>query len=369
MTCVLHLITRYLNGGSEITTQNTLDALINADEDYQLYLGTGAEYDSRQLQETESMGIETVVFSSIRHYNPITAIIAVFTVALFLRRKNIDVIHTHSTEAGVIGPLAGTLAGTPTIIHEVHGDPITADRNRPLNHFLLAAERLAGRLSDQIIVKSERIREMYLNRDVSSLDKYKVIYHGVNTERFHHASPESRDGGNGSVQLLFVGRVTDGKGLFDLLDGLERIAGDIDVHLKIVGDGDLKTNIQAEINSRGLSADLLGYRKDIPDLMAGADVLVLPSYREGTPRVITEAMASGLPVVATDIAGIPEQVTDGETGYLVEPGNIDALTDCLAALVSEPEKRKRFGAAGQERAEKFNLNRAKTAYQELYRTL
>lgn len=369
MTRVLHLITRYLNGGSETTTQNTLGALTNADEDYQLYLGTGAEYDSCQLQEVESMGVETVVFPSIRHYNPIAAIIAVFTVALFLRRKDIDIIHTHSTEAGVIGPLAGTLAGTPTIIHEVHGDPITADRNRLLNYFLLAVERLAGRLSDQIIVKSERIRETYLNRGVGSPDKYEVIYHGVDTKRFQHASAEGRNGDNDPVQLLFVGRVTDGKGLFDLLDALERLADDSDVQLKIVGDGDLTTDLRAEIDSRGLPADLLGYREDVPDLMVAADVLVLPSYREGTPRVITEAIASGLPVVATDIAGIPEQVSDGETGYLVEPGDIDSLTDCLATLVRDPRKRERFGTAGQERAEKFDVDRAKTAYQELYRTL
>lgn len=369
MTRILHLITRYLNGGSEVTTQNTLEGLAAAEEDYYLFLGTGTEHNSENLRELETMGVETTIFHSIRHYNPITAIIAVFAVAWFLWRENIDVIHTHGTEAGVIGPFAGTLAGTSSIIPEIHGDPVTADRTRLLNLFLIAVERLSVRLSDRIIVKSDRIREIYLDRGIGTRKKYELIYHGVDTKQFRVATPKVRDGGDDQTELLFVGRVTDGKGLFDLLDALERLVDDHDVNLQIAGDGYLTADLRAEIKSRDLPADLLGYREDVSELMATADVLVLPSYREGTPRVITEAMASGLPVVATDIAGIPEQVADSESGYLVPPGDVDALTNRLAMLVNDPEIRSQFGAVGRERAEKFDVERAKAAYRELYRSL
>ncbi|MFB6141781.1 MAG: glycosyltransferase family 4 protein [Halorientalis sp.] len=369
MTRVLHLITRWVGGGAETTTRNALAALSSADRAYDLRLGTGAAHDPERLADLRELGVETTAFRSIRHYNPFAALIAVVAVAWHLRRTDVEILHTHSTEAGVIGRLAAAFAGTPTVVHEVHGDPMTADRNGLLNRFLLAAERRCARLSDRIVVKSERIRETYLDRGIGRPEQYVVIHHGVETERFRTAAPERREREAEPVRLLFVGRLADGKGLFDLLDALERVAESRDVWLQIAGEGPLAEELAREIDERGLPAELLGYREDVPALMADADVLALPSYREGTPRVVTEAMASGLPVVATAIAGIPDQVADGESGYLVEPGDVAALADRIADLVEDPETRAAFGSRGQERAEEFDIDRAKDAYRELYRSL
>lgn len=370
VTRVLHLITRYLDGGAETTTRNTLKALSKAERTYDLRLGTGAEYDSERLRELEQEDITTHVFRNILHYNPVTAVLAVFSVAWYLHREDIDVLHTHSTEAGIIGRLAGFLAGTPIVVHEIHGDPITADRHFLLNTFLLFAERISALLADRIIVKSERIREMYLDRGIGRSEQYELIYHGVNIERFREtteADPSNVSNNDDAVcRLLFVGRLADGKGLFDLLTAVERLDG---IHLDIVGDGPLRSMLEETAYDRDLPVDVLGYRDDIPKRMARADVFVLPSYREGTPRVITEALAAGLPVVATDIAGIPEQVDDGETGYLVEPGDIDALVTALQKLIDCPARRERFGASGRERVEAFDITTAQERYRELYREL
>lgn len=361
MTRVLHLITRYLDGGAETTTQNTIDALIEAESPYDVRLGTGAEYDSKRLRELD---VEIAVFRSIRHYNPITAVIAVISVAWYLRREDIDVIHTHSTEAGIIGRLAGYLGNTPVVIHEIHGDPITADRNPVLNRVLLAIERHTAPLADRLIVKSKRIRDTFLKRGIGRQSQYELIYHGVDIERFHTETDELDDS---SVRLLFVGRLAKGKGLFDLLDSVERLEG---VQINIVGDGPLRETLANEVKQRGLeSVTLLGYRENIPLFMAHSDVLVLPSYREGTPRVITEAMASGLPVVATDIAGIPEQVVEGETGFLVPPGDVEALTAALRRLVNNPQLRAELGNAARFRVDRFDVETAKAAYRDLYARL
>lgn len=370
MTRVLHLITRYLDGGAETTTRNTLEALSTAERPYDLRLGTGAEHDIERLQDVEREGVTTLVFRRIRHYNPLTAVLAVFSVAWYLRREDIDILHTHSTEAGIIGRLAGFLAGTPVVVHEVHGDPITADRHFLLNAFLLFAERICAPLADRIIVKSERIREMYLTRGIGCAEQYELIYHGVDIERFREAAESNpgdvSDNNDGVCRLLFVGRLADGKGLFDLLTAVERLDR---IHLDVVGDGPLRSTLEERADDRNLPVDVLGYRDDIPELMARADVFVLPSYREGTPRAITEALAAGLPVVATDISGIPEQVDDGETGYLVEPGDIDALVTALQKLIERPARRKRFGASGRERVEPFDVTAARERYRELYREL
>jgi len=104
-------------------------------------------------------------------------------------------------------------------------------------------------------------------------------------------------------------------------------------------------------------------------VLAASDVFVLPSFREGTPRVITEAMAAGLPVVATDIAGIPEQVDDGESGYLLPTGGPDALAGALDRLLADPERRERFGTVGRERVARFSSERMLADLDAVYRDL
>lgn len=370
---VLHLITRFLDGGAETTTEHTLQALLDAPEAYDLRLGTGSEYDCDRLADLSNRSVDPVVFSSIRHYNPLTAVVAVFAVALYLHRAEVDIVHTHSTEAGIIGRIAGWLADTPVVIHEVHGDPITDDRSTVLNAFLGWAERLCAPLATRIIVKSERIRDTYLKRGIGSPDQYELIYHGVETAAFRRAADNegpSDDGEAEPTRLLFVGRLAEGKGLFDLLDAVEQM-DDLDVQLDIVGGGPLEDEVGREVCHRDLE-DIVavhGYRDDIPSVMATADVLVLPSYREGTPRVITEARAAGLPVVATDIAGIPEMIRDGETGYLVAPGDVDSLRGRLEELVKSPELRRRMGSKTREGLEEFERDMAAQAYRDLYRDL
>jgi glycosyltransferase involved in cell wall biosynthesis len=284
-------------------------------------------------------------------------------VAKYLRQHEMDIIHTHSTEAGIVGRWAGFLAGTPVIIHEIHGDPIAESNSRVLNAFVSAAESASAKVTDKFVVKSKRIRNQYLDRGIGSRDQYELIYHGVDLERFgaaHHSDSKSDN-----LDVLFVGRLAKDKGLWDLLDAIEMLNS---VSLRIAGDGPLFGSLKTAVNQRDLPVELLGYRSDIPELMQQSDVLVLPSYREGTPRVITEALASGLPVVSTRIAGIPEQVDEGETGYLIEPGDVDALVNWLD-LLSDRELRTEFGEQAQQTVTRFSKETAAQQYRSLYATL
>lgn len=366
---VLHLITRFLDGGAELTTENALDALMAAEEEYDLRLGTGVERNTDRVTALRRKGIESVTFRFIQHYDFLLAILAVFEVAWYLYREDVDLIHTHSTEAGIIGRLAATLARTQTVIHEIHGDPITTDRSPVLNTFLLFMERLVAPFTTTFIAKSANIRETYLQRGIGTASQYVIIHHGVDMRRYRSADAAVND--DDEVVFLFVGRLEDGKGLIDLLSAFEEIAPRHDTRLLIAGDGPLADELEDEIEHRKLeqSVELLGFRQDVPELMKGSDVLVLPSYREGTPRVITEALAAGLPVVATDIAGIPEQVTDGETGVLVSPGDTTALQTVLESLIDDPEMRTQLANADQSDLEKFSVDRSQAEIRRLYRDL
>ncbi|MDB9235812.1 glycosyltransferase family 4 protein [Halorubrum ezzemoulense] len=362
---VLHLITRFLGGGAETTTINALDALRTSSREYDLRLGTGESHDPDRLARLEEDGIDTVVFKSIRHYNPFTAAVAVISVARYLQREQIDILHTHSTEAGIIGRFASRLVNVPVVIHEIHGDPITPDRNRMLNAVICWLERAATTEDTNFIDKSNNIKQTFLERGIGTPSQYTTIYHGVKLERFRTANPiHDCD----VPVVLFVGRLSEGKGLSDLLTAVSRIKNKTQFRLLIAGDGPLSGEIETQAESLEIDdiVELLGYREDIPALMASADILALPSYREGTPRVITEALAAGTPVISTAIAGIPDQVSDGETGFLIEPGEIDVLTDRIQKLLTNVELRREMGKQAVKSVAKFSEKEAQERYRDLY---
>jgi len=362
---VFHLITRLLKGGAEAETIATVRGL----DDYEFTVGYGAEYDQDQVDLLEREGVATRRFPLIRHYNPVTTVPAVLSLARYLRREEFDIVHTHSTEAGIIGRFAAALAGVPNVVHTVHGVPFADDRNGLLNRFVLACERRAARYTDRIVTNADVIAEEYLELGIGTPDQYTTVYSGVDLDAFENAEP-AEDLPGERPRVVMVGRLADGKGHEVLLDAVESLDS-LDGSVCIVGDGPLYDSLERDVEARGLDDQvfLTGFRDDVPRILAASDVLVLPSYREGTPRVITEAMASGLPVVATDIAGIPEQVVDGENGYLIPTGDAMALAECISKLLAHVELREKMGARGLERAERFSIEAMVGELDEVYQGL
>ncbi|QDX40822.1 glycosyltransferase family 4 protein [Salarchaeum sp. JOR-1] len=359
---VFHLITRLLKGGAEAKTVVTVRGL----DGYEFTVGYGAEYDPEQVEHLERASIETKRFPLIRHYNPVTTFPAVASVAWYLRRKDFDIVHTHSTEAGIIGRFAAALAGVPNIVHTVHGVPFADDRNDLLNRFVLGCERQAARYTDRIITNADVIADDYLERGIGTAEQYTTVYSGIDIDAFENAEPAEGLPGE-RPRIVMVGRLVDGKGHEVLLDAVESL-GNFDGSVCIVGDGPLYDSLDAEIQGRGLSENvyLTGFREDVPRVLAASDVMVLPSYREGTPRVITEAMASGLPVIATNIAGIPEQVEHGETGFVIPTGNAIQLENYLSEFIDSPAKRTRFGRQAQIRAKRFSIESMLDGLEDVY---
>lgn len=359
---VFHLITRLLRGGAEAKTIGTVLGL----DGYDFTVGVGSESDPEQLARLDAAGVDTTRFRLLRHYNPVTAVPAVIAVAAAFRRRDPDIVHTHSTEAGIIGRTAAHLVGVPAIVHTVHGVPFSDDRSDVLNRFLLACERRVAPVTDRIITNADAIAQEYLSRDIGSPVQYSTVYSGIDIERFATAPPAG-DLSSDRLRITMVSRLVDGKGLWVLLDAIESL-DDFVFSVTIVGDGPLRTEFVSAVKNRGLAdvVEVLGYRHDVEGVLSASDVFVLPSFREGTPRVITEAMASGLPVVATDIAGIPEQVQDGENGYLVPAGDSAALADRLKQLLNSANRRERFGEASTARIDRFSEKRMLKDLDDIY---
>lgn len=370
MVRTLHLITRFLDGGAERVVENQIRGLLNAERQYEVHLGFGQEYDQERVGSVERRGVETCCFNRIRHYSLQNTISAVVQVYHYLRKNKIDLIHTHSTEAGVIGRWAALLAKTPIVIHEIHGDPIATDRSIVLNAFVWTAELVSAPLATKLVVGSKRIQESFLSRGIGTESQYELIHDGIEIERFMNQSPATLPESEAKFKILFAGRIEKGKGLFDLIEAFTRLRRD-DVDLLIAGEGPLDSALDEKIRDTELNQSIhrLGYREDVPALLAASDVLVLPSYREGTPRVISEALASGRPVVSTRIAGIPEQVPHGKCGLLVEPGDIEKITSSIELLLGSADLRGEMAQTCRSQVEKFSAENERKQILVLYERL
>jgi len=219
--------------------------------------------------------------------------------------------------------------------------------------------------ADKVIVLSEGWK-LYFSKYMH-LDKLLCIYNPAAVLKSHDRTTKDNQ-----VQVCFVGRLGKGKGIFDLVDAVKRIE-EIGFIVHLYGDGQVE-QVKSYIEKLKLEKKFMIHgwvnHEHMGQVYRNSDIVVLPSYAEGLPMSVLEGMAKGLPVIATPVGGIPEAVYEGENGFLVEPGNIDALADCLQRLVNDSELRARMGVRSLEIvAEKFSVEavgcKLKALYDEL----
>ena len=285
-----------------------------------------------------------------------------------LRRERPDIVHTHAWGTLLEGLAAARLARVPVVVHGEHGTLQLGTRQ-------IAVQRRAWRYADQLLSVSSRLAERMV-RDVGiPLESVRVIRNGVDLSRFGdtRSAAVRRTFGvpdEGSVVIGAVGRlvpVKDHETLIDAVDLLRRNGSP--VHAVIAGDGPLTGALQARIASRGLErfVRLLGHRSDVEAVLAGLDVFVQSSTSEGMSNTILEAMAAGLPVVATRVGGADEMVAEGVTGLLVPASNPGEMAGALARLIGDRTTREEMGHAGRQRAvSEFSLQTMIERYQLLY---
>jgi len=295
-------------------------------------------------------------YDLIAHWRAYRALRALF------ERERFDLIHVHTPVAGLIGRFAAWRAGVPLVAYTAHGFYFHDRMAAPLRLFHILLEWLGGRVTDILLTQAAEDAETARRWRLCRGGVVAAIGNGVDPARFAPAEPAARrrirstlDTPEGAVVIVVIGRLVAEKGYPELF---QAVAG-LDAYLWVVGerlDSDHAPSIDAALADlendpeRAERVRLLGYRDDVPALLAAADLFVLPSHREGMPRSIIEAMMSGLPVVATDIRGAREEVVDGATGLLVPVGDVDALAAALGRLAADPDLRHQMGAAGQARA-------------------
>jgi len=368
---VLFLNTRFLQGGgAEKQTKLNIQALIESDTEYNIYVGFGNEYDEKERSELDNMGVHVKEFSMLRHYNPITQIVALAMVTQFLRKEKIDIIHTRGTEASVLGKIAARMAKTPIMIHGVRGVPFGKHQSVLFNKFLIISEIFTDRFADVRVADSSVTRTKYIEKSIGNNRKFKIINPGINVSKFRNATPADLETDSESI-ILFVGRLEKNKGVLDLLKAFENIHKNHDSELLLVGEGNLENEIKAIVQNQGManSVQMLGYRDDVAKLMHVADIFVQPSYREGFSRVITEAQAAGLPIISTDVGAIAHRVEHGVNGYLIAPGDINGLEKYLNKLLHSRKSRVEMSKNAIAQAEEYDITEVKNQMRALYEQL
>ena len=355
---ILLLITLAEVGGAQTYVASLLPALVERFDVVVAAHGTGPLRDA-----AAAAGVRFEPLAHVRRPVGAHDVAGVVELVRLLRRHRPDILHASSSKAGVLGRLAGALAGVPIRIFTVHGWAFAA-YSGATGRVYRVADRLVRPLTTVTVCVSERERKLGLAARTCDPARTVVIPNAVDVA----GAPRVRAGSRERPLIVAVGRLKAPKDFVTLVRALGRLEpGSFDA--VIVGEGPDRERLEDEIGRLGLAerVTLAGERSDVPELLAAADVFALASSSEGMPVSVLEAMAAGLPVVASRVGGLAEQVVEGETGVLVEPGDPEDLARALDRLVADIELRRRLGAAGRARAEQaFDLEPFRRAHVELY---
>lgn len=364
---VLHVITRMIVGGAQENTMLSC-ALIDP-ERFPSTLLTGPEtgVEGELHSESSARGVRVLVEPSlVRRLSPWHDLVATLRLWRTMRDGGYDVVHTHSSKAGILGRVAAWLAGVPVVVHTTHGWGF--NRHQPWHVYWLYVwlERLCARFSNAIIVVGTPNRDEGLELGIGRPQQYRLIRSGIEVQAYRDAdiSREAARERLGLPQDAFVigsvGRLGEQKAPLDLLAAFAPVAAaEPRARLVYVGDGPLRGELEAAVARAGLDGrvHLAGLRRDVPDLLRAFDVFALASHWEGLPRVFPQAMAAGLPIVATQVDGAPDVITPGENGWLVPVGDMATMAERLGALAADPATARRMGAAGRARVAEFDACR------------
>lgn len=357
---VLVVITRGEPGGAQV---HVLELLRGLQRFVSFTLALGDE--EFLAQEARALGIDVRGIPSLqRSVSPRADVRTVRALAALVREVRPHLVHTHSTKAGLLGRAAARLAGVPAL-HTAHAWSFSDGLSWGRKAFAVPVEAAAGRITDRFIVVSEADREIALRYHVARPEQVAVVHNGV-VDVADRAAPDAP----GEPVLTMVARMAAPKDHALLLRAMAESSAAF--RLRLVGDGPGRPELERLAGELGIAArvEWVGVSREVPALLAGSSAFALISRQEGFPLAVLEGMRAGLPVIASDVGGIREAVTDGVTGALVPRGDVAALRKTLDRLMSDPVLRRSWGAAGRARfVEAFTVDQMLAHTVAVYREL
>lgn len=363
MVNLLQIVNGFAVGGGEAKLLELTRCLLDSKK-YNIIVCSVGQGGPLQT-EFEKLGVKVYVFPKKHKFD----ISLIGKVAKLMIRERIDIVQMTLFYAEIIGTIAAILARVKIKISwEVY------THSRKLRHLL--AYKLIYKIIDVVVTVSENTKKAIISEGKVNPSKVTTIHYGVDLTKYNRLNGHSkRDELNLSNHRIVgvVARLTDQKGHSYLIEAAPQIVKEFpDVCFVFVGDGPLRQLLEDQVHSLGLESHFifLGYRSDIKELLNSFDIFVLPSLFEGLPNVVLEAMACSKPVVATAVAGTPEAVIDGKTGYLVPSQNPEALAEALINLLEDEDLLEKMGREGRRRMEThFSLEGQISKFEALYEQL
>jgi glycosyltransferase involved in cell wall biosynthesis len=370
---VLLVITRLELGGAQRVVLHTAAKLDRRRFTVALAWGPGDILDdeARQIDDLELFPVETLV----RPVAPLSDIRAFSSLRATVRSFAPDVVHTHSSKAGILGRLAARSQGVPSVVHTVHGFGFTPLQKAPLRAAFKIAERALARCTDHFVTVSETDRRRGVEMGLFAADRVTVIRAGIDLDKFRVA------GGGGEVcrklgipkdvpLVTQIGNFKPQKAPLDFV----RMAATIharcaEAFFVMVGDGPLRGAAEELARTLGVHENMVfcGWWDDVPGLLAATTVSVLTSRHEGLPCSVVESLAAGVPGVATAVDGTIEVVRSGGNGFLAPAGDVAALAESVCTILADAEVRARFAQAASRGLEDFDRDLMVRQQEDLYR--
>lgn len=372
---ICHLITRMIHGGAQQNTLFTLQGL-KRDTSWKVHLACGPEIgaEGSLVEETRRLGVTIDPLRHLRrNLHPWHDAMAVRELREYFARERFDLVHTHSSKAGVLGRMAARQAGVPRIVHSIHG--LAFDEYQPIwrNWIYRAAERRAAPCTDRFIAVCRTMAERAVAAGMGDPSRMRVIYSGFPMAGFLAIGPPPSEG---RFVVGMVARMFPYKGHEDLM----RLAPALlekygNLHLLLVGDGPMRGQWDRWVEAHPQWRERVRFAgrvapEEVAREMEPMDLVLHLSWREGLARIIPQALAAGRPVCTYDIGGANELVRNGETGWLVPPGDLEGVAKAIHSAHSNPAHARKLALNGREQVRSlFDVETMRRQILELYREL
>ncbi len=358
---ICHCITRMIVGGAQENT--LLSAAGQLDRGHEVVLLTGGDTgrEGSLLEKTQiPSGCRIVVMPEIvREVSPLKDWKSYCRMRDFFRTEKFDVVHTHSSKAGITGRFAAASAGVPAVVHTVHGLAFGNFEKPHRNLLYKMLERAAAKRCDRIFAVAQSMTDQCVAAGIAPEEKFKVVYSGMDTEAFANAVPppglREKLGlpDDGAPVIAALARLSPQKGYEFIMPLAEKLLKKhAEAHFLIIGDGAMRPELEARVKASGVEKNFhfagLIRPDEVPGYLALSDMLWHLSLHEGLPRSVVQSLACGKPAVGFALDGTPEVIFEGKSGFLATPENPEKVLEATEKLIADPDLRRKMGNYGQQ---------------------
>lgn len=342
---ILQIITLFSVGGATETVVSLAKGLETQGFDVTVVAGPHIPFDGDMLPIARAAGINVIILKELtRNIHPFNDLRALIHLTRIIKRGQFDIVHTHSSKAGVLGRMAAYIAGVRKIVHTVHGLPFHKHQNLITRYFYVIVEKFVARFTSLIIAVSRRMVTDYIEAGVGRKDQFVVIRSGINTELFEEHPKQDLDLRRrlgiqtGDFVIGKISRLSPLKGHSTVIKLLPAILEEFP-HVKVlfVGDGEIREELIADVENKGLREHVifagLVVPSEIPRYLSIMDLVVHTSLHEGGPRVLPQALLMGKPVISYDVGLAPEVVRDGFNGFIVATSEDSQLVNAIRQTI------------------------------------